>query len=137
MLVSRPCDKHGRDTNFWKVQPLRGHGHLLARVGINTIIIIIIIMLLLLLFCSGSLFGLCLQHSVYVVVLGVTFFSCAFASAGRVFVSQLIGPGESGGFFTGSVYIVRTQFCSCIWQLGSIVHLQLWSLAVGFCLLGL
>ena len=26
---------------------------------------------------------------------------------------------------------MRTRFCSCIWQLGSIVQLQLWSLTVG------
>ena len=69
VLVSRPCDKHGRDTNFWKVQPLREYGHLLAKVSINII------------FCSVSLYGLFLQGLVQ------------FSSAESHFLLLYIYPG--------------------------------------------
>ena len=48
-LVIQLCGVRGRDSNFWKVQTLRDHGHLLAKVSIIII------------FCSVSLFGLFLQ----------------------------------------------------------------------------
>ena len=69
VLVSWPCDMHGWDTNFWKVQPLRDHGHLLAKVSINII------------FCSVSLFGLFLQGLVQ------------FSSAGSHFLLLYVYTG--------------------------------------------
>ena len=72
VLVSWPCDKHGRDTNFWKVQPLRDHAHLLAKVSINII------------FCSVSLYGLFLQGLVQ------------FSSAGSHFLLLYVYTGMKG-----------------------------------------
>ena len=51
----------------------------------------------------------------------------------KCFSGELLRLKESGMFFMGSWLCLhlRTWFSSCIWQLGSIVQLQLWSVAVG------
>ena len=113
---------HGWDTNFWKVQPLRDHGHLLAKVSSNII------------FCSVSLYGLFLQGLVQ------------FSSAESHFLLLYVYTGMKSiceascsdlGMFLIDRWVLFTLGglssapASGIWQLGSIIPLQLWSVAVG------
>ena len=121
VLVSWLCDKHGRDSNFWKVQPLRDHGHLLAKVSINII------------FCSISLFGLFLQGLVQFSSAGSHFLLIRLHQHEKYLWGQLLGLRKVLNwplalFTLGGLGSVPA---SGIWQLGSIAQLQLWSVAVG------